>query len=88
LFHVHCTSFAVNGLPSCHLTPWRSLSVSFVRVSSQAQLSASSGAIVSKPLRGFPWSKIRRLLKTPENTMAVAMVASSMMEALGGLELL
>ena len=29
---VHCTSLAVNGLPSCHFTPWRSLKVSFVLV--------------------------------------------------------
>src|SRR6516164_2442884 len=26
--HVHLTSAAVNGLPSCHLTPWRSGKVS------------------------------------------------------------
>src|SRR5205814_9913616 len=25
---VHLTSLAVNGLPSCHLTPWRNLKVS------------------------------------------------------------
>ena len=32
LFQVHCTSLAVNGLPSCHFTPWRSLNVSLVLV--------------------------------------------------------
>src|SRR3546814_9033896 len=28
--HVHLTSAEVKGLPSCHLTPWRSLKVNFV----------------------------------------------------------
>ena len=50
---VHCTSLAVNGLPSCHLTPWRSLKVSLVRLASHAQLSARSGTMVSMLLRGL-----------------------------------
>src|SRR5262245_14086796 len=88
LSQVHCTSLAVNGRPSCHLTPVRSLTVSLVRDSSHAQLSASSGTMVSRPLRGLDWSKMRRLLKMPEELIAVAMVASSRLEALGGFELL
>src|SRR5262245_55022885 len=88
LSQVHCTSLAVNGCRSCHLTLLRSLKVSLVRVSSHAQLSASSGTMVSRPLCGLDWSKMRRLLNTPEKPMAVAMVASSRIEALGGFELL
>src|SRR5947209_9282508 len=45
--NVHFTSAAVNGLPSCHLTPERSLNISFVWSSLNDQLSASSGTIVS-----------------------------------------
>jgi len=41
---VHLTSAAVNGLPSCHLTPVRNLNVSSVPSSFHAQLVASSGA--------------------------------------------
>jgi len=39
-------------------------------------------------LRDFDWSNITRLLNSPENAIAVATVASSMIEALGGFELL
>ena len=85
LFQVHCTSLAVNGLPSCHLTPWRSLNVSLVLVASQAQLSARSGTMVSIVLSGFCWSNTTRLLNTPMNGCTVEMVASSWMEALGRL---
>ena len=41
----HLTSFAVNGLPSCHLTPWRSGRVSSVPSSLHDQLVARSGTI-------------------------------------------
>ena len=44
---VHFTSLAVNGLPSCHFTPGCSLKVRVLPPSPQAQLSASSGRIVS-----------------------------------------
>src|SRR5471032_2164323 len=44
---VHFTSLEVNGLPSCHFTPGCSLKVSLVLLSSHAQLSASSGTILS-----------------------------------------
>src|SRR3546814_1287748 len=53
---VHFTSAAVKGSPSCHLTPSRSLQVSFVRSSFHAQLSARSGRIVSRLLRRSSWS--------------------------------
>src|SRR6202035_1813183 len=43
---VHLTSAAVNGLPSCHLTPWRSLKVRRLPSSLPAQLSARSGRSV------------------------------------------
>ena len=42
---VHLTSWAVNSLPSCHLTPWRSGKVSSVPSSFQDQLVANSGTI-------------------------------------------
>ena len=81
---MHCTSLAVKGLPSCQVTPERSLNVSLVPVASQAQLSASSGTMVSKPLRGFAWSNRTRLLNTAMNGMLVAIVNSSWIDALGG----
>ena len=84
---VHCTSFAVNGLPSCHFTPWRSLKVSFVLLSSHDQLSARSGTIVSMLSFGFIWSNITRLLNTAMNGPVADTVASSSSEALGGLSL-
>src|SRR5215510_3862721 len=74
LFQVHCTSFAVNGLPSCHLTPSCSLKVSLVLVASQVQLSARSGTIVSGLLSGTLWSKMTRLLKMPMNGATVEIV--------------
>ena len=40
---VHLTSAAVNGLPSCHLTPWRSLKVSSVPSSLHDQLVGEIG---------------------------------------------
>src|SRR4029077_7366522 len=42
---VHLTSWAVNGLPSCHLTPWRKGKVNSVPSSFEDQLVASSGTI-------------------------------------------
>src|SRR6185312_6501293 len=45
---VHLTSAEVNGLPSCHLTPCRSLNVSVFLSALQAQLSASSGRMSSR----------------------------------------
>ena len=81
---MHCTSLPVKGLPSCQLTPERSLKVSLVPDASHAQRSASSGTMVSKPLRGFCGSKRTRLLKIAMNGMLVAIVDSSWIDALGG----
>src|ERR1700722_19717007 len=44
---VHLTSADVNGLPSCHLTPWRNLKLRTLLSPLQAQLSARSGTMVS-----------------------------------------
>src|SRR5437764_15258754 len=54
--NVHFTSFAVNGLPSCHLTPSRSLKVSCVLSAFHDQLVASSGTMVSRLFCGLCWS--------------------------------
>src|SRR5215471_10349526 len=56
MFQVHLTSLAVNGLPSCHLTPSRSLKVSCVLSAFHAQLVASSGTIVSGLFCSLCWS--------------------------------
>src|SRR5262245_2149160 len=85
LFQVHCTSLAVYGRPSCHLTPWRSLKVILVFVGSQAQLSARSGTIVSGELTFLLWSNSTRLLNTAMNGCTVEMVASSWIDPLGRL---
>src|ERR1700732_613665 len=74
---VHLTSAAVNGLPSCHLTPWRSLKVSAVLASSHDHSVARSGTTDLRPLCGTCWSYITRLLKTPIIGPWPAMVASS-----------
>src|SRR3954451_2476091 len=84
---VHCTSFAVNGLPSCHLTPCRNLKVSLVLVGSHAQLSARSGMTVSRLSWTLAGSNTTRLLKTPANGVTDAIVDSSSSEVLGGLSL-
>jgi hypothetical protein len=49
---VHLTSAAVNGLPSCHLMPWRSLKVSRVLPSSRFKSSVLSGVRPDSPLEG------------------------------------
>ena len=82
---VHFTSLEVNGLPSCHFTPSRSLKVSFVLSAFHDQLSASSGTILSGLLIFSFGSKKTRLLNTPMNGMFTEIVASSWIEALGGL---
>src|SRR6267143_4097605 len=64
---VHCTSFAVNGWPSCHFTPCRSLKVSLVLVWSQDQLSARSGTTLSRLSWTLEGSNTTRLLKTAIN---------------------
>src|ERR1700733_246917 len=82
-----CTSFAVNGGPSCHFTPCRSLKVSLVLVSSQDQLSARSGITLSMLSCTLAGSNLTRLLNTAEKGVTEAMVDSSSSEALGGLSL-
>src|SRR5258708_31004780 len=84
---VHCTSLAVNGWPSCHFTPCRSLNVSLVLVGSQDQLSARSGITVSRLSWTLKGSKTTRLLKIAANGVTEAIVDSSSNEVLGGLSL-
>src|SRR3954447_17233425 len=61
--NVHFTSALVNGLPSCHFTPSRSLKVSALPSGLQDQLVASSGWIVSTLFCALCWSKSTRLEK-------------------------
>ena len=82
---VHFTSSDVNGLPSCHCTPSRSLNVSLVPSSLQAQEVPSSGWSCSRLFVLACWSKTTRLLKTAMKGWSVEIVASSWIEALGGL---
>src|SRR5258708_31957142 len=82
---VHLTSLAVNGLPSCHLTPSCNLNVNFVLLGSHDQLDARSGTTVSALSCDFAGSNITRLLKTGMNGILTDTVASSRIEALGGL---
>src|SRR5690242_20645769 len=83
--HVHLTSAAVNGLPSCHLTPSRSLNVSVVPASSQLQLVAKSGLIVSKLFCAICWSNRTRLLKIAIIGPSATIVDSSWIDMLAGL---
>src|SRR5229473_597332 len=78
--HVHLTSLAVNGWPSCHLTPWRSLKVSASLSSLHDQLVARSGTMVSRLFCALCWSYITRLLNTPIIGVLVEKVASSWIE--------
>src|SRR5215510_6094174 len=84
---VHCTSFAVNGWPSCHFTPCRSLKVSLVLVESHDQLSARSPTTVSRLSCCFAGSNTTRLLNTAAKGITEAMVDSSSNDAEGGLSL-
>src|SRR5215468_5738553 len=85
LVQVHCTSFAVNGLPSCHLTPWRSLKMSLVLSALHDQPSARSGTMLLNLFCFSFGSNITRLLNTPIIGIDVEMVASSWIDMLGGL---
>ena len=82
---VHLTSAAVNGFPSCHLTPGRRLKLRPVPAASHDQSVAKSGTIEASPLRGTAWSYMTRLLKTPIIGPCPAMVASSWIDMLAGL---
>src|SRR4029077_12878556 len=82
---VHLTSAAVNRLPSCHLTPCRSLKVSSLPSSLQVQLSARSGTIVSSVFFSLCWSNSTRLLNTGISTVIAARVTSSWIDIEAGL---
>src|SRR5215510_9825225 len=82
---VHLTSLAVNGLPSCHLMPWRSGKVSSVPSSLHDQLTARSGTIDCRLFCGTSCLYITRLLKTPIIGRLAAAVASSCNDMLAGL---
>src|SRR5437763_3989457 len=82
---VHLTSAAVNGLPSCHLTPWRSGKVSSLPSSLQDQLVARSGMIESGLFCATCWSYMTKLLNTPIIGRNAAPVASSCSDMLAGL---
>src|SRR5436190_17547137 len=59
---VHFTSADVNGLPSCHFTPGRSLKVRVVPSLSQAHSVARSGTILSGRFCRLSGSNTTRLL--------------------------
>src|SRR5215472_6421205 len=82
---VHLTSRAVNGLPSCHLTPWRNGKVSSVPSSLHDQPVARSGTIDCMLFCGTSCLYITRLLKTPIIGRLAAAVASSCIDMLAGL---
>src|SRR5450759_5438984 len=74
---VHLTSLEVNGLPSCHLTPSRSLKLSFVCSAFQDQLVARSGTMESRLFCATSCLYTTKLLNTPMNGILVEKVASS-----------
>src|SRR4051794_26387432 len=82
---VHLTSAAVKGLPSCHVTPARSLKISDLPSSVVLQLSARSGTIDERLFCGTCWSNMTRLLKTPIIGPSTAIVDSSWIDMLAGL---
>src|ERR1700756_3448719 len=82
---VHATSVAVNGLPSCQVTPSRSGKVSSVPSSFHDQPVAKSGTIDCRLFCGTCWSNITRLLKTPIIGPSAKTVASSWIDMLAGL---
>src|SRR5438067_7743827 len=79
---VHLTSAAVNGLPSCHLTPSRSLKVSSFPSSLHDQLEARSETIELRVFCGTCWSNITRLLNTPIIGPSTTIVDSSWIDTL------
>src|SRR6476661_11117337 len=74
---VHLTSAEVNGWPSCHFTPWRSLKVSWVWSLLYDQLSARSGTMWSGLFTFSFGSNTTRLLNTAMNGWLTEMVDSS-----------
>src|SRR5438477_5571423 len=82
---VQTTSRDVNGLPSCHFTPSCSSKVSSVLAAFHFHDLARSGTIVLTLFCATCWSNITRLLNTGMKGTTVDAVASSWIEALGGL---
>src|SRR6266568_1980374 len=82
---VHLTSLAVNGLPSCHLTPWCNGNVNSVPSSFHDQPVARSGTIDCRLFWGRCWSYMTRLLKPPIIGRSAKTVASSRIDMLAGL---
>src|SRR5262249_38344142 len=81
---VHLTSLAVNGSPSCHLTPSRNKKVSWVPSSLQDQAVARSGMIDCMLFCFACWSNITRLLNMPIAARAGFASTSSCIDKLGG----
>src|SRR6516165_1862699 len=79
---VHLTSAALNGLPSCHLTPSRNLKVSSFPSSLHDQLEARSETIELRVFCGTCWSNMTRLLKTPIIGPSTTIVDSSWIDTL------
>ncbi len=82
---VHFTSAAVNGLPSCQLTPLRSAKVSFLPSSLHVHFSARSGTMSSRLFCRLCWSNMTRLLNTPIIGSTTEIVPSSWIDMLAGL---
>jgi hypothetical protein len=85
---VHFTSLAVNGLPSCHLTPSRNRKVSSVPSSFHDQPVARSGTIESRLFCFTCWSNRTRLLKTPIIGRSETTVLSSWIDIEAGLSIM
>src|SRR6516162_2134385 len=82
---VHTTSLAVNGLPSCQLTPSSSGKVSSVPSSFHDRPVARSGTTDCRLFCGTCWSNMTRLLNTPIIGPSAKTVASSWIDTLAGL---
>src|SRR5260370_35400970 len=82
---VHLTSAAVNGFPSCHLTPWRSGKVSSLPSSLHDQLAARSGTTDCRLVCATSCLYMTGLLKTPIPGSKAARVASSRIDIEAGL---
>src|ERR1051326_5076578 len=82
---VHLTSAAVNGFPSCHLTPCCSGKVNSLPSSLHDQPVASSGTMDLRLFCGTCWSKTTRLLKTPIIGIPAVIVDSSWIDIEAGL---
>src|SRR5262249_20612061 len=86
--HVHLTSRAVNGVPSCHLTPWRNRNVSSVPSSFHDHSVARSGTTDARVFCGTCSSNVTRLLKTAIAGRVATGVASSWIDIEAGLSIM